>query len=326
MDNTFFSIIIPVYNCAPFLNECIDSILGQNYRNFEVIMIDDGSTDGSAQIAKSAAEEHPQFRCISANHVGAGAARNIGMEQAKGDYLLFLDADDYWRDRELLKSMDYEIRHYNVDVVMFQMIQVSQDGVLLLKTRKPPFPSGSGAFRLREVYPFLVRDGQVLASACTKCVRRSLVEEYKIKFMEGTTCEDIDWVLQLFSHVKTISFLNEEAYAYRQHRKGKRASEAEEGPYNLARVIRHWADLIKRNKVPNGKAVAGMVAFEYGVFMGYSHQVSGEERKRMKQYRYLLKYGLDRKTRMIAKFYNVFGYTVTCMAVRLYLLGRKFRR
>lgn len=139
MDNTFFSIIIPVYNCAPFLNECIDSILGQNYRNFEVIMIDDGSTDGSAQIAKSAAEEHPQFRCISANHVGAGAARNKGMEQAKGDYLLFLDADDYWRDPELLKSMDYEIRHYNVDVVMFQMIQVSQDGMLLLKTRKPPF-------------------------------------------------------------------------------------------------------------------------------------------------------------------------------------------
>ncbi len=326
MNKTIFSIIIPIYNCAPFLKECLDSVLEQTYQEYEVYMIDDGSTDGSVEILKEYASKHKNFYYISGAHGGAGAARNIGLNQANGDYVIFLDADDYWRDKKLLKRIAYQIREYQVDVVMFQTIQVSQNGVLLLNTRKPPFPSGNEGFRLREVYPYLVRDGQVLAAAWNKCVRRSLIEEEHLRFIEGRTCEDIDWVLQLFSRAKTISFIDKEAYAYRQHKKGIRASESAEGPRNLAKVIRFWADCLKTGKIPNQKAVAGIVAFEYGIFMGYSHLVTKEERKTMQKYQYLLTYGLDRKTRMVFKFYKRFGYHLTCVAVHMYLIIRRFRR
>lgn len=323
---TSFSIIIPVYNNAPFLQEAINSVLDQSYSHYEIILIDDESTDSSYAICCEYEQQHENVHCIKISHSGAGAARNAGVASAVGDYIIFLDADDYLRDIELLKKIDHQIRHRKADIVMYQMIQVTEKGLLIRSSRKSNFPNNKSAFLLKEIYPILVKSGQVLASACNKCVSRNLLEKNNIVFPEGTTGEDIEWVFQLFSSVRTICFLNEEAYAYRQYKSDHRASYSKDGAHNLAVIIRRWAEKLKEGSVPNHDAVAGMLAFEYGIFMGYSHQVSAEERKLMRNYQYLLSYGLDRKTKMIARFHKCFGYRLTCFAIRCYLLGRQLRR
>lgn len=102
--NALVSIIIPIYNVESYLAQCLDSILGQSYKNIEVICIDDGSTDSSGAIAQQYANKDPRVRIITQANAGQSAARNRGLEQASGEYVAFIDSDDYI-DREFIKEL-----------------------------------------------------------------------------------------------------------------------------------------------------------------------------------------------------------------------------
>lgn len=270
-----FSIIIPSYKSDKFIKQCISSVLHQTFDSFEIIIIDDGSSDQTGKICLRIAAEYPYVRYIYQEHQGAGAARNKGLRVANGEYVLFLDADDYWVNRDLLKELYNCFKNQNVDLVMFQMDKYTEKGRLLKRYRKKAFPDTKLCHCVHEIYPMLVRDGQVLASACNKCVKRSLLEEEYILFPEGGYAEDIDWVIQLFSRAKYISFLNGLAYAYRQHGNST-ASRSTEGPNHLAAIIQKWAEKVKQNEVPDPEVVAGLLAFEYGICMGHQQYLSRE--------------------------------------------------
>lgn len=335
--SVFYSIIIPAYNAEKYIEQCIRSVLAQTCTDYEIFVIDDGSEDRTGDIIKEMAEVYPAVSFLRIPHSGAGASRNRGLRETKGKYVIFLDADDYWLNPRLLEQLRVKLETREEmrrkkggdgacvrkpDVVMFQMDKYTEDGKLLKKYRKGDFPSDKECYLLKEVYPILVRDGQVLASACNKCIRRSLLEEERIVFQEGGLAEDIDWVLQLFSHVKRIAFLDEISYAYRQH-KGYSASNDTQGPEYQARMVQDWAERLKRHEVPNARAVSGLLAFEYGICLGYSRYLSREMKSMLKEHRYLLEYALDGKTRKIRMFYRIFGLRLTCAAVRLYLFLRR---
>lgn len=107
----FFSIIIPVYNVAPFLCECLDSVLAQRFASWEAICVDDGSVDNSGTILDEYAEKDSRFRVIHQHNVGVGAARNKGLEVATGKWVLFLDADDVWNTNLLSTMADIIAAH-----------------------------------------------------------------------------------------------------------------------------------------------------------------------------------------------------------------------
>lgn len=177
--------------------------MSQSSNDYELLVIDDGSTDHTGAIAGNMAEKNSSISIVRIPHSGAGAARNEGVGRARGKYVIFLDADDYWTNPGLLEYLREKLHHREVDVVMSQMDKYTENEKLLKKYRKGPFPSDKEFYRLKEVYEALVSDGQVRASSCNKCVRRSLLEDAHIAFQEGGFAEDIDWVLQLFSHVET---------------------------------------------------------------------------------------------------------------------------
>ena len=175
---------------------------------------------------------------------------------------------------------------------------------------------------LDAVYEDLVRDGQTLAAVWNKCVRRELLLEKGIRFREDVFGEDIDWVLQLFSHVRTICLLNIRAYAYTQHRTVSRSTRRE-APNDLVTIVDDWAGRLDAGGVAHTRAVAGVLAFEYGICMGSLHLLTRENRARMRTLAHLLDWGLDGKTRLIRRFYRIFGCNLTCAAVRLYLAMRR---
>lgn len=112
------SVIIPIYNAAEFLEECLDSVLQQSLKEIEVICVDDGSPDNSLDILKKYEQQDPRVKVISQPNQGAGAARNNGMANARGEYLSFLDSDDFF-DRDMLKEA-YEAAHEcKADVCVF---------------------------------------------------------------------------------------------------------------------------------------------------------------------------------------------------------------
>lgn len=317
-----FSIIIPAYNAASSLDKCLESILGQSFPDFQVLIVDDGSADDTSRIASAHAARDSRVIPVTTAHGGSGAARNRGLEQAEGEYVLYMDADDYWLRPDLLQQLDDRIGEQAVDVLMYRTVKVKEDGAVLRRYEKPLFADADAVRPLAQVYPDLVRDGQTLASACNKCVRRMLLTENRIVFREDIFAEDIDWVLRLFSHVQTIRLMNLDAYAYTQHRGNSRSSHRD-AANDLAEVILDWASRCGRGQTNHLRAVEGLVAFEYGICMGSHHRLTRENQRKMRSHSRLLEAGLDRKTKMICRFCGVFGYRLTCLAIRVYLILRR---
>lgn len=317
-----FSIIIPAYNAASTLEACLKSIFCQTFQDWQTLIVNDGSTDQSARIAEDYVRRDPRFRLITAGHGGPGAARNLGLNQARGEYVLYMDADDCWIQTNLLQQLDSRIEEAPADLYMYQMVKVTEEGSVLQRYSKPPFASADAVLPLGDVYADLVRDGQTLASACNKCVRRAVLTENAILFREDVFAEDIDWVLKLFSHVQTIRLMNLAAYAYTQH-KGESRSRHPDAPNDLAAVVFDWAGRLAEGGISHPEAVAGLVAFEYGICMGSHHRLTRENRRRMRSHVHLLDAGLDGKTRLIRRCSAYLGYGLTCLAIRVYLILRR---
>lgn len=117
MDGIMVSIIIPIYNAEKYLAECMESILSQTYRNIEIICVDDGSTDKSAEMIKVFQEKDKRIRLVQQENQYAGVARNHGFDRAKGRYVMFLDADDYF-DRFLIEKMVSAIHENSADIAV----------------------------------------------------------------------------------------------------------------------------------------------------------------------------------------------------------------
>ena len=110
------SVIIPVYNCQQYLRQCIDSVLGQTLQDIEIFCIDDGSTDESLDVLQEYEETYSSVHVFQQPNSGAGAARNLGLQHAKGEYIAFLDADDYYLDADALQKMYCMCKQNNVKV------------------------------------------------------------------------------------------------------------------------------------------------------------------------------------------------------------------
>ena len=109
------SIIIPVYNIENYLPKCIESIVTQSYNNLQVIIVDDGSIDNTAEIARLYAEKDDRIVLIQQRNSGVSSARNHGLKKAEGEYVMFVDGDD-WIDRNTVEDMLSVVRKYNLDV------------------------------------------------------------------------------------------------------------------------------------------------------------------------------------------------------------------
>ena len=114
---TSFSIIIPVYNVEKYLVECVTSIFSQHYDNLEILLIDDGSTDGSGKLCDELARKHEKVRVIHKKNGGSADARNKGIEESTGEYLLFLDSDDYWEKEQFLFRFDEIIKEKKGSII-----------------------------------------------------------------------------------------------------------------------------------------------------------------------------------------------------------------
>lgn len=116
------SVIVPVYNTKEYMGKCIDSVLSQTGVSFEIILVDDGSTDGSSQLCDSYDEKYECVRVIHKRNEGLGYARNSGLDIAAGQYIFFLDSDD-WMTDGALSRLFYLVKHFQVDIVCFQRAQ-----------------------------------------------------------------------------------------------------------------------------------------------------------------------------------------------------------
>ena len=203
-----FSIVIPVYNVKDYLEKCIDSVLQQDLEDSEIILVDDGSTDGeSGKICDRYANNFPkQIVVIHQENGGLGAARNTGIERAAGDYLLFLDSDDYLLPG-LLKRMREVLAQTVCDIIDFGFI-IDQDGVL--KETHAGEIGITEPFALHEHPEMLL----VLPAAWRRIYRRELFLRSGVRYPSRVWYEDIRTTLKLYAEAKSIRSVPEAYYAY----------------------------------------------------------------------------------------------------------------
>ena len=177
-----FSIVVPVYNSSGTLKRCLDSILNQGFQSYEVICVDDGSSDSSWDILGEYALQNSRIRRFSQSNAGPAAARNRGVKEALGEYVLFVDSDDYFYvDNALAILKETIVSNGGSDLVYFAGAFVETDGV---------YPDNSKQSKVFD-YGYqcmeencLNSKGLVFGSVYAQCCRRSLLEDYGIRFNE----------------------------------------------------------------------------------------------------------------------------------------------
>jgi glycosyltransferase involved in cell wall biosynthesis len=203
------SIVVPVYNVEPYLAECLESILAQPYTDYEVVMVDDGSTDASGEIARTYADRHTGFRLVDQANGGLGAARNAGVDAAGGDYLAFLDSDDHL-PTDAYSAMMSTLEATGSDFAV-GMLKREEAGRRFATARMRE------NHRVRRIGVTLDEVPRILADvfAVNKIFRRSFWDEAGLEFPVGTRYEDQPTLTQAFLAATRFDVLRETVYLWR---------------------------------------------------------------------------------------------------------------
>lgn len=215
MRTPLISVIIPVYNVEKYLHRCLDSVIAQTYQNLEIICVDDGSIDESGRICDQYAVRDARIKVIHQENQGLSAARNRGLDAAEGEYIAFVDSDDYILE-DMYKKMLDKLLNYNVDLCVCQWQYEFSDGRQVVK-RKNIDPTIYGRKTSLEFARFLYMgnyENGVVVVAWNKLYRRALLD--KIRF-EGRIHEDEAFCGRIMAKNISVYVMEEQFYVYAQN-------------------------------------------------------------------------------------------------------------
>lgn len=260
MDCPLISIIIPVYNIEEYLPRCVKSLQNQTYPQLEILLVDDGSTDGTGALCDQLAKEDPRIRVYHKENGGSSSARNLGIAEAKGEYLGFVDSDDYV-EPDMYEKLYAAITQYGVPVAQTGRDEIDPDGNRLPDICVPPEKAVCMEAEdfMREL---LMHRGD--CSFCTKLIRRNVLEDQE--FPTGVLNEDFHLLVQLLGErIHKIAFLPDRGY-HVFYRVGSNSRKADKESFS-----RVYAD-----NIDNADMVCGIVrdrypdlrdiAFRFGIF------------------------------------------------------------
>ena len=205
-ENPLITVIVPVYNILEYLPRCVHSITGQTYRNLEILLVDDGSTDGTGELCDRLGEEDPRIRVFHKENGGSSTARNLALQHAKGEYVGFVDSDDDI-EPDMYELLYNAICDYDVSASQIGRDEIDQEGHRLPNICEPPEESEIWEHRdfLREL---LLHKGD--CSFCTKLIRR---EHFEGKgFPEQKLNEDFQLLVRMLPEIGRLVSLPEQGY------------------------------------------------------------------------------------------------------------------
>lgn len=202
-----FSIIIPVYNVEKYIDRCLKSIVSQSYDNYEVIIVNDGTKDNSVQIINKYTKKYKQFKLYNKENGGLSDARNYGLDYITGDYLLFIDSDDYI-NKDLLKELNNTLNEKEYDLIKYKLQLVDDDGNFIREE--------SGLNISKEVSLSEIFAEEFCEPAWTYCYNVKFWRENNFKYIKGKIHEDFGLTPQIIMSASSIYYLNYIGYNYVQ--------------------------------------------------------------------------------------------------------------
>lgn len=316
------SFVIPVYNAQKYLRECLDSVVVQLAGN-ELILVNDGSTDSSGRICDEYAAKHAAIKVLHTDNNGPSHARNLGVDNAHGDYIVFVDSDDYINSDFV---HNFEHAGLSADVIFYPVKKLLITGQLI--------PMGDGIcientrnLKPSEVLSHISNCPKFPASPCGKLVRLDFLKKHRIHFAFNRICEDYDWTYQLLEYAQTYDFFPGGLYTYRQAPQSRSAIGNSKSVEDPLAILTSWE---KRN-VPNSfrRMLDRFLAYEYAMILPFYGALPKKEkdiyRHEMHRCAYLLRFGRSRKLKCIRLASTVLGIDLTAQILYLYINRRNKR-
>lgn len=206
------SIVVPVFNVEKYIQECLDSILHQSFQEFELLLIDDGSSDQSGSICDEYAAHDVRISVFHTINRGQAAARNLGIEKSKGEYIGFVDSDD-WIDPVMFEKLLEENHRTECEIVACNFHIMDENGTFSLWNQK----SRNLLFSKEEAMKEIIHNAILTFSPCNKIYKRSLFRE--AKFKEGIILEDMDLSYRILYASNGVAYISKGYYYYRYNEK-----------------------------------------------------------------------------------------------------------
>lgn len=326
LEKPLFSIIIPIYNVEQYLKECVDSIRNQTFFDCEIILVDDGSPDMCPKICDKYAEIDTRIHVIHKENGGLSSARNCGVESAHGEYIIFVDSDDYWNDSEALNKLAMKIREQKcVDILVFNNIDYScLTGEKIVCNREYNVNLLENSSK-EDVLKYVFESGVFPGAAWVTVTRRKFLEENKISFIEGIKAEDIDWLLNVFLNAEKFAAINSAFYVYRKYRGGSITGTADiKSVMDILYTLEIWIKRLngKKYEVIKNNAL-GYLCNHYMCAVLIYDNLSEEQKvyckEKLKNYQFIVNYSPSVLVR-------IFGHMPICVLSKMLNLYRKRRR
>lgn len=219
MNTPFFSLIVPVYNIECYITECVESLIKQDIEDYEILLIDDGSTDGSPDLCDSFASIYSNIKVIHKKNKGLSSARNEGIIHARGKYILFVDGDDYITNNILGALKKEIILNKYPSLICLECCKFFENNSkkIMMNDGIDETINNLDEKKLKLYFSNLPK---FPGSACTKSISREFIVNNSLYFIEGMLCEDLYWSIRLFTLIDKAIYFNTQYYFYRQGRIG----------------------------------------------------------------------------------------------------------
>lgn len=222
----FISIIIPVYNIKDYIEDCLTSVLNQDLANLEIILVNDGSTDGSQEICEAYSRKHSHIKLVNKQNGGLSDARNNGILRASGEYILFVDGDDLIAENTLGSLAEYTVTQGKPDIVLFDYVKYHQNQKRLEAVKRNILPAMLRRQKGTSILSFLLeRDRNFQWFVWQGLYKRELLIKNELFFQVGRLYEDALWTPGALIHAWSIDYFQQYIYVYRLEREGQITSE-----------------------------------------------------------------------------------------------------
>lgn len=320
------SCVIPVYKVETYLRQCVESLLYQTYCEIEIILVDDGSPDGCPQLCDELAREDSRIQVIHKENGGLSDARNVGLLASNGDYIVFVDGDDFWQNNSAMQDLvdvvdpkldfiGYNCSYYYPESNRFS-VWTPYDMCLANSTDK------------NTAMVTLVKSGTFPMSACLKLMKRSFLIDNNLFFKKGQIAEDIPWFINVLNATNKCCFVNQYVYAYRQNVVGSisntRGRKSFDHLFDIFKMELSQIDYRSFNEDAKN-ALKSFLAYEYCILLTYK-DIDKITKQELLNYKDILVYDLNPKVKKASRIYKTFGIGATTFALNVYQQIRRNRK
>ena len=309
----FFSIVVPIYNVEAYLQQCIDSILGQTFTDYEVILVDDGSKDKSPKICDEYAQKDGRIQVIHKDNGGQALARNIGTKQARGQYLIYLDSDDYIAYDTFLEELYSKAITGFPDVICYKFRKYFDD-TKEMKECNFSIPKFLESDNIANRIEKLTKNDAFYCAPWTKAIKLALIKNNDVQFANGLLSEDQDWYYNVLINASSLEGINKSYIVYRQRKNSTSNSWKIKNLTDTISIISDWKQKIELSSFSKEykEALYNTLAKLYcNILIGYTRYDNPEKKKYyqlLSELSCLLKYNLNPRVKTFSKIYKMGGF------------------